>query len=206
MQAAANCPDVSTFEAAAALDYVSVFKCDAAVAGKVKAGAMASAELTQLAASIDAELVTAGSGLASDLDAPGQFKDGTQACQAAMKAMADIKAKMGASASFELVAEPPVCSASLNAAADCAAKCDASVTPGEAEVKCEGGELSGTCEAECKGECDLQASAKCDGQCTGSCDASFSGTCGGTCDGTCHACRAMLSGQEAASAVSPARS
>lgn len=199
MKAAANCPDVSTFEAAAALDFANEFNFDPAVAGKVKAGAMASAELDRLAASIDAELMTACSGLASDLDAPGQYKNGTEACQAAMKAMADIKSKMGASASFELIAEPPVCTASLDAAADCAAKCDASVTPGEAEVKCEGGELSGKCEAECKGVCDLKASAVCKGECTGSCDAKFSGTCGGDCDGTCHAAGSAASDKGVAS-------
>ena len=73
----------------------------------------------------------------------------------------------------------------MDAYADCAGHCDATIKPGEAKVECEGGKLSGACDAQCSGECDLSASAKCDGQCSGTCDASMSGSCGGKCNGKC---------------------
>jgi hypothetical protein len=184
-KAAKGCPDVGNLEAVAKIDFADEFGVEANAAAKVKAGVIAAADLKTLALAIDADLKTGCSGLAKDLGAPGTFKSGPEACKAAVKAMGDVKAKMGATAVIAVEVEPPVCSASLDAAADCAGKCDASVKGGKAEVKCEGGEISGICSADCTGKCALSANAACSGTCSGSCDATFSGTCSGTCDGTC---------------------
>ena len=60
---------------------------------------------------------------------------------------------------------------------------------GEAKVSCEGGEISGKCDAECKGNCTVEAGAKCEGSCggtcEGSCEANFAGKCDGNCNGKC---------------------
>jgi hypothetical protein len=184
VKAARGCPDVSTLDAAASLDFAREFDLDAAVAGKIKAGVMASTELTGFAMALDADLNTACSGLAKDLGSSATFKTGVDACNAAVDAMADTKAKMGAGATIDVAVEAPTCSMSLDAMGDCLAKCDANVEAGKADVKCEG-ELSGACDGTCTGTCDLEAGASCSGSCEGSCDAQFSGTCGGTCNGTC---------------------
>jgi hypothetical protein len=182
---AANCPDVSSVAAIMKLDWAKEFGIEASAAGTVKAGVRAAVELKGFAADIDAKLVTACGDLARDLGKGGSYASGSEACKAAMDAIAEIKGKLGASAKIVLEVEPPRCRASLDAMADCVAECDASVEPGKLDVQCEPGKLSGTCEAQCTGRCDLAAAAKCDGTCEGSCNANFSGTCGGQCKGTC---------------------
>jgi hypothetical protein len=180
-----NCPDTKSVEAVANFDWQKEFKLEASAAGKLKGGLSAAINLKNLAMEIDGDLKTACGGLAKDLGASGDFPDGKAACDAAIKAMGDARAKMGAKATASLAMVPPHCSASMDAMADCAGKCDASVQGGKAEVKCEKGELSGTCDAKCEGKCELGAAATCEGTCEGSCDAKFSGKCDGTCNGKC---------------------
>jgi hypothetical protein len=183
--AAASCPDVSSAEAIEKDDFASAFQIDATAAGQLKAGLSAADDLKDLAASIDSDLKKGCGDLASDLGATGPFDGAEAACKAAIKAMGDVKAKMGKSFSVKLDIKPPECHASLDAYADCAGHCDASIKPGEAKVECEPGKLSGTCTAQCSGSCDLSAAAKCDGACSGTCDASMKGSCGGKCNGKC---------------------
>lgn len=180
-----NCPDMANIDAVAKFDWAKEFKLDVSAGAKLKGGVTAALNLKALAAEIDGDLKVACGNLAKDLGSKEQFADGTSACKAAIKVMGDVKAKMGASASIKLDLQPPKCSASMSAMADCAGSCDASVKGGKAEVKCEGGEISGSCGAKCEGSCEMEAGAACDGECSGSCDASFKGTCTGTCDGKC---------------------
>ena len=164
--------------------------------GKVKAALAAGADLQKIAVDVEGEVTTACTNLAKDLgvgddalkpaqDGPG--KKAEAACNAASKAIADLKAK--AQGKVVVETKPPVCSASVNAMTDCAAKCDATVKPGSVKVECEGGKLSGKCDAKCEGECTVEGAAKCEGtcsgSCTGECKADFSGKCDGTCNGKC---------------------
>lgn len=183
--AAAGCPDVSSVKAIAEFDWAGGFGLDAKAAGKISGGLQAAVQLKAFAAKLDADLVAACGGLAGDLGKGGDFNNGEEACKAAMSAMADVKAELGAGVKISLSVEPPRCSASMDAMAQCAAECDAELEPGSVEVECEAGKLSGSCEAECSGRCDLSAAATCEGTCSGSCSAKFEGTCGGTCKGKC---------------------
>lgn len=180
-----SCPDFSSPEAVAKIDFATEFKLQADVGAKLKAGVQASTEIQAFSAKIDADLKDACGGLAKDLGDKGDYKTGEEACKAAIKVMGEVKAKMGANAKIALDVTPPRCDASMDVMADCAGKCDATVTPGSAKVECEPGKLTGSCDAQCSGSCDLSASAKCDGTCEGSCDATFKGSCGGNCDGKC---------------------
>ncbi len=180
-----NCPDMANADAVASFDWQKEFKLDAAASGKLKGGLSAAINLKALAGEIDGDLKTACGGLAKDLGATGDFADGKSACDAAIKVMGEVRAKLGANAKASLVVQPPHCTASMDAYADCAGHCDASVSGGKAEVKCEKGELSGTCDAKCEGKCELTAGGTCDGSCEGSCDAHFSGKCEGNCAGKC---------------------
>jgi hypothetical protein len=112
--------------------------------------------------------------------------------------VAKIQADFGITGGVTIDFAPPKCQVSAKAAIDASAKCDASVTPGSATVKCEG-----RCDADvqvtggkvgCAAEADMHctapsASVACTGSCKGSCEltaaAACSGTCQGTCDGTC---------------------
>jgi hypothetical protein len=179
------CPDTSSVEAIEKFDYVGGFKLDVETAGKLKAGLAAATELKGFADSIDSDLKTGCGGLASDLGERGTFASGNDACKAAIKALGDVKAKMGANVSIKLDIKAPECRASMDAYADCAGHCDATVKPGEAKVECEPGKLSGSCGGSCSGSCDMNASAKCTERCSGSCDATMKGSCGGNCDGKC---------------------
>ncbi len=144
-----GCPNFASAEAVARVDFAHEFKLKADVAHKLKVGVEASVELKAFADRIDADLKVGCGGLAKDLGNNDAFEDGKSACNAAIKAMDDARAKMGASAHVALEASPPHCEASMNAMADCAAKCDADVKPGTAKVECEPGKLSGECTGEC---------------------------------------------------------
>ncbi len=180
-----TCPDVANIESVLAYDFAANFKIDAQGAAKLKAGTVAALQLKGVAAQVDADLVTACGGLAKDLGAGADFKDGKSACDAAIKAIGAAKGKLGAKAAVALTIREPRCQASLDAYADCAGKCDPKLSGGKAKVECEPGKLAGKCDAQCEGACDLQAAAKCDGQCSGTCDAEVKGSCSGTCDGKC---------------------
>lgn len=97
---------------------------------------------------------------------------------------------------------PPACEVRVDAYARCAAECDATFTPGQAELACQGGELRGQCSAQCSGRCAVEVSGacngicegscvgnsvggRCEGQCQGRCVAEVSGACGGECRGGC---------------------
>ncbi|MAT27084.1 MAG: hypothetical protein CMN29_19395 [Sandaracinus sp.] len=87
----------------------------------------------------------------------------------------------------DVFAQPPRCEVTLDAYARCAAECDATVTPGELEVNCEGGYVYGRCEAECQGSCAVDVSGQCSGACEGTCQGGCTGVCQGSCEGTCSA-------------------
>ncbi len=178
-----SCPDLASVDAIANVDFAKEFGFDAEGAAKVKGAMTAGVEIKGLADSIEADLKGACGKLASDLGAKPDGDSAEAACKAAAKAIGDFKAKAGGSFKLDIVA--PKCSASMDAMADCAGKCDANVKGPSAEVKCEGGEISGKCGGECKGSCSVEGGAKCDGSCGGTCDAEMSGTCEGKCDGKC---------------------
>lgn len=172
------------------------FGLEGELEGKVKAALAAGANLQAIAGEVEGEVVAACTGLAKDLGASdadlappaeGPGKKAEAACNVASKLIGDFKAKVKGKLVVDV--KPPKCEASLDASVDCAAKCDASIKPGEVKATCEGGEISGQCDAKCEGKCTVDASAACEGSCSGSCSgecsAEISGKCDGTCDGKC---------------------
>jgi hypothetical protein len=168
------------------------FGLEGELEGKVKAALAAGANLQEIAIQVEGEVAAACAGLAVDLGASegdtqpaeeGPGKKAEAACNAAVKALGSLKAKAGGSLTAEVV--PPKCSASMSAMADCAASCDANIKPGSAKVECEGGEISGKCDAECKGSCTVEAGATCEGSCGGACQGTCEGNVSGKCEGTC---------------------
>lgn len=180
-----KCPDLSKPESILAFDFASNFKISAQAGAKLQSATAAAVELKGFADQVDADLKAGCGGIARDLGAGSDFKDGKSACDAALKAIGSTKAKLGANAKLAVVIKEPKCHADMNAYADCAGKCDVSATGGKAKVECEPGKLSGKCDAQCEGSCDVQAGAKCDGTCSGSCDAEIKGSCSGKCNGKC---------------------
>jgi hypothetical protein len=185
LKIAGGCPDVSKMDSIAKIDFADEFSVNAVVGAQLKAGVIASTALKAMAAGVDADLKAGCGGLAKDLGAPGEFKTGTEACHAAIKAIGDSRAKMGANVEVALDAKEPTCSMSIDVLADCMSKCDASLKGAKPALNCEGGDLSGKCDADCTGKCDMSVPASCSGTCDGSCDAEFSGSCSGSCDGSC---------------------
>jgi hypothetical protein len=120
----------------------------------------------------------------------------TAACNAA-KAGIDATLKANAMAELVVLVEGGRCEASLDAAAECNARCDvdAKCTPAQLEAKCEPGQLAGECSAQCSGSCtaDVGATVQCQGSCSAVCNGDCAGTCAtmegskcaGRCDGTC---------------------
>ena len=180
-----KCPDMAKIDEIDSFDFAGEFKLKADVAAKVKAGAGAAAEMKELAAKIDGDLTTACGNLAKDLGDTGSYTNGQDACKAAIKAIGDAKAKLGASATIKLDVSEPHCGLDISAYGDCAGGCDATVKPGSADIQCDGGKMQGSCSAQCSGDCEASAAAACSGECSGTCDADIKGSCSGTCKGKC---------------------
>jgi len=112
-------------------------------------------------------------------------------------AAATLKANFSASGKFKATIgvdfQPPKCSASVSAQANCEASCtvDGKCTA-DAMVTCEGGKLP---TVECTGKCaatvdvpSVSCTGKCSAKCSGSCSASVDAPqidCEGKCDGKC---------------------
>ena len=80
-----KCPDLTKPEAILAFDFAGHFKISAMAGGKLKAATAAAVELKGFADQIDADLKAGCGGIAKDLGAGSDFKDGKSACDAAIK-------------------------------------------------------------------------------------------------------------------------
>jgi len=165
-----------------------------ASARKLEAFLSASADFVGTAGELEGTLLAACTDVGAKLDVPAaemQPKAGEPAVKAACAAAsAKLKAELTdlraqAKLTIEVQAEPPHCEVSMDAYASCAGECDASVQPGQLDMKCEGGELVGTCKGTCQGQCSAHAEGKCGGECEGTCEGGCGGTCQGTCEGNC---------------------
>ena len=154
----------------------------------------ATARFGVTATAIEADVRAACSNIATDLG--GQASDDTaMACANAVAEM-DRIFEANASATVTLEYTEPVCAASVDAVAQCAAECDVNFDATATPPTCTGGELSGSCSGTCQGECTVEGQASCEGECSGtcsgSCDATIVGSCTGTCAGQCEGtCSAM---------------
>ena len=179
------------------------FGADASIKGSFSAFANAASDLSAVATGSIADVTVACQNIALDLGADAADPsvvglNGTAALTAWCDlAKAQITGSFGASGtlatSVSVDFEPPKCSASLSATANCQANCDVNAS---CDIKatppvCMGGKLS----VECSGGCTAEAGAtlactgSCSGSCSGSCKASGGVTvdCHGKCDGTCSA-------------------
>lgn len=152
--------------------------------GKVDALLESTAKLNVTANAIEADVLAACNGIATDLGA-ASAPDVETAC---MNASTAIDGVLAANASITLVVEvvPAVCTVNAEATATCAAMCDASFDATATPPTCEGGMLSGSCSAMCTGSCTVEGSVDCTGSCSGTCTGSCSATVEGSCDGTCN--------------------
>ncbi len=175
------------------------------VKGQFVALAQASGDLSAVATGALGDVSVACESIARDVgasdDAINQVDSMTGDPAAKTKAWCDlatatIKASFSATGKFKATIgvdfQPPTCSASVSAQANCEAgctvdgHCDAS-----AMVTCEGGKLP---TVECTGKCEatvdvpsVSCTGSCSGQCTGGCTGSATAQidCEGKCDGTC---------------------
>lgn len=166
-------------------------KGDAKANAKVRGFLEAAFSLKKVSADMEADLsascATIGKGLGMGED---ELKGGgAEKVCGSVKAKLDVAMKAQAEAKLTVDYQEPKCYVDVEAMQKCFADCDAAITPGELKASCQGGEISGKCDAECKGACSMEAGAACTGtcnaSCSGKCDANFSGKCGGTCDGRC---------------------
>ena len=169
------------------------FGTDAA-AGKLEAFLAATTKFTSTADELQSSLETTCKQMGAELGIPESEMTGSGSTPGAKAACDAVAAKLRSELSdlrgsahlrIAIVATPPVCEVRVDAYAQCAGSCDASFTPGSAQIQCEGGEIRGGCSAECTGSCSVEASGSCSGSCEGSCSASCTGVCQGTCEGTC---------------------
>jgi hypothetical protein len=167
-----------------------------ASARKLEAFLSASSDFMLTAGELEGSLLAACKDIGQKLEVPEaemQASGDTPAVKAACgAASAKLKAELGelrasAKLDIDIVAEPPRCEVSMDAMAQCAAECDATVEPGSIDVKCEGGEIVGKCGGSCKGSCSVEAEGTCGGSCEGTCEGGCGGTCEGACEGKCSA-------------------
>ena len=165
-----------------------------AAAGKLEAFLLATSTFTGTAAELESSLKDTCLQMGAELGLPESAmapSGNTPAVKAACDAVAQkLRSEMSdlrgaARLQIQVISTPPVCEVNIDAYAQCAAGCDATYTPGSAQIQCEGGEIRGGCSAQCTGSCAVEASGTCSGSCEGTCSASCTGVCQGTCEGTC---------------------
>ena len=177
------------------------FSGGAEVEGKLKGFLEAVYSLDKLALEMETSLIASckelGTSIGMDEAKLTAEPKGGEGAKTVCGAVAgDIKAKLDAAGEVSLTLElgEPKCEADIDALVDCFGSCGAAIEPGEFEASCEGGEVSGTCEAECSGTCTVEAGAGCEGACGGTCKGECDGecsvknedgSCNGKCDGTC---------------------
>ncbi len=180
------------------------FKVDASIKGEFTAFAQASGDIATVGGQAVNDVTSSCMTIATDLGAspvdPGA--DGLTGrdlmnfwCAKATSAIgATFTATGVAKGQLKLEYQPPQCSMSLQAQADCqgtcdvSGKCDIKATP----PKCTGGTLEIDCRGGCTGEVsapNIECTGSCSGSCTGSCEAQggVSVDCVGQCEGTCAA-------------------
>ncbi|MDB4946838.1 MAG: keratin associated protein [Labilithrix sp.] len=182
-----RCPDLEKADEVASFDFATEFGLSRDAADKLKAAALATTEMSTLSDKLDAELGIACAQIAHDLGANGDWRSGSEACTAAVKAVHDARARLtsrkGTTASTSLVVRTPVCQVDASLMTKCASICDSSVPAARIKAECE--LKAGRCDGACDGLCELKNPGHCEGTCSGSCDGPIKGTCGGRCKGTC---------------------
>lgn len=167
-----------------------------AAASKLETFLVATADFTASAAELEATVTEACQDMGQELGVadsemePGPNQSTVAATCAPVSAklkseLSDLRAAVNVNLS--VYAEPPQCEARMVAYADCVGRCEVAVDPGKLQLKCEGGEIRGQCNATCTGRCAVEVEGKCSGRCEGTCGGSCSGTCSGTCEGACSA-------------------
>ena len=167
---------------------------------KFGAGIQAIADFSGSATAVVSDVGSACQALAVDLGAAENAVTTTdpadRATQWCAQAVTQINAKVTANGSVTISFQPPQCSFSVSAQANCEAKCSANVMCeaelGNIEARCAPGKLSGKCSGACTGSCEGSANlaVSCNGKCEGTCEGTCmggpsSGACAGVCDGTC---------------------
>lgn len=173
---------------------------DVSISGQFIAFAQATGDMSNVATGAVDDVTNACRSIATDMgadptDPSVTGKAGVDLmnawCDLAIAKITDITK---AGVTINVAFDPPQCSASVKAQADCKARCDVS---GQCDIKanpptCTGGTL----EVDCKGSCDVTATAptidctgSCAAKCSGSCEAQGSTVvdCDGKCEGTCAA-------------------
>jgi hypothetical protein len=180
------------------------FGLEGDIQGQFRAFAQAASDLSVVANGAMIDVSVACEAIARDLGASDEDVDAELAkapedsvTGLCALATAQIEAKFGASgelnATLAVDFQPPVCTASVEAAASCQggcsadAECDLEANP----PTCDGGKLTVECSGTCMGSADAAVSCTgtCSGSCEGSCTAEAGATvaCEGTCEGECTA-------------------
>ncbi|MBM4356490.1 MAG: hypothetical protein FJ096_00110 [Deltaproteobacteria bacterium] len=179
--------------------------CDETIAARIEAFTVAVDALVKVSGELKASVGASCVAIAKDLGqanvpelgdpADPQFDQNLQAACTLANAGIDAEFKAGAKIAVEVIGGQ--CTIAADAQISCEASCTVTgqCDPGTLEVRCEPGELSGTCEAECKGECTVttggvECEGECSGACTGTCDGECAvkdsnGKCTGKCEGSC---------------------
>jgi hypothetical protein len=158
--------------------------------GKVEFSAFmqASADFSASASGLVLELGTLCQSVAVDMGIDENKIKETDPGARAAAWCGEVVAQLKAAGSISIDAQPPVCSISASAQANCEASCsgkaECALQPGELPT-CEGGEASFSCEGSCSGSCtgSAELAVTCEGECSGTCEGSCEGTCEGKCDG-----------------------
>lgn len=175
----AKCPDFSKADEVAQFNFKDEYRLGAEAALQLRSGVLAALEVNAFAESLDADLGGGCAQLARDMGGEGEYRSGADACTGALKALKDVRSKLGPRTKMALALRPSVCAAPKAALKECISSCGvkdgvASCTPSVGE-----------CKTQCEGACESTSGSKCAGVCRGACEGNSSGTCGGKCKGTC---------------------
>ena len=171
--AKAGCPDMSTVEAVGKLDFAKELKVDRKLAGQLRNAALVAVAMRDATTRIDATMKESCTKLLGDFGCSGDYGNVQGTCDAAMDALGQAKAALGASATLSHTATPARCVIASQPMLDCLHKCDATFKGKADALKCDGTADASGCEGSwsttktsdgCNLACGLETMAQ--AQCT----------------------------------------
>ncbi len=129
---------MSTLDAVAKLDFAKELKVDRKLAGQIRNVALVSVALHDVTTRVDATMKESCTKLLGDFGCSSDYGNVQGTCDAAMDALNQAKAALGASATLSHTATPARCVIASQPMLDCLHKCDATFKAKADALKCDG--------------------------------------------------------------------
>ena len=144
--APASCPDASTLDAVAKVDFAKAYKVDGKLAAQLKENAEMTAAMHDFTTRVDAAMQSGCAKILADLGCTADYGGMQGTCDAADDVLKQAKSRLGAAAQVSIQVDEPHCSVASQPALECLHQCAPSFKGKAAALKCDGASSAAGCE------------------------------------------------------------